>query len=192
MTDPKPPCSKCGQVHPGCNRHNRFDLPCRRGVARNSPVCVFHGGRRAAVKLNAAVKSVEEDARALLPPRDQWQQVTSAVDELYAISTEQRAVREMLLRLVGELQSVVTTDDFGRQSIVPALLAAQAALESSTKVNASIARMRIDERRLELAERDRLFVREIITAALVLFGIPASDARLAEVMPRTVRKVALA
>ena len=72
------------------------------------------------------------------------------------------------------------------------MIAAQNALESSTKVNAAIARMRIDERRLELAERDHRFVREIITAPLVLFGIPACDERLADVMPRAIKRAELA
>ena len=185
-------CEKCGQVHQRCIRHNRDGEPCKRWPTRNVSMCGFHGGKRAVLQLKAARISVEEDARRLLPPREQWVPVTSALDELYRISTEQRAVREMLLTLVGELESVVTTDDFGRTNIAPALLAAQVALESSSKVNASIARMRIDERRLELAERDRRFVREILTAALILFGIPASDERLAEIMPQAIKKAELA
>jgi hypothetical protein len=195
VADRPDPCERCGHRHRQCARGvaaTTGRLCCAHPV-HGTTLCKWHGGQRKRQRLAAAARALEDDARKLLPPREEWEPVVSAVGELLAVATEQKAVREMLLRMVAALEESeqVVTDKVGRQTINPAIEAAQNALESSTRVNAVLARLRIDERRLELAERDEQFCKAIILAALNLFGIPSSDERLDVLMPRAVQTARL-
>ena len=142
MTDQRPPCAKCGQVHKRCAAHRHADgAPCGRAASRGGVRCRVHGG--AAPKTVAAIhrRGLEADVRKLLGPRETWPSVESSLDELYDLAREAKAFREALSERVAELDDVGHRDTFDRESVRAVVEVYLRALEESTKINTAIARL---------------------------------------------------
>src|SRR5689334_20201837 len=118
MSDQRPPCAKCGQVHKWCAAHRRADgAPCGRPASRGGVRCRVHGGATPATVRANARRTLEADVRTLLPPRAQWPKVESSLDELYSLAGEAKAFRDALSERVAELEDVGHRDTFDRESV---------------------------------------------------------------------------
>jgi hypothetical protein len=134
---------------------------------------------------------LEADVRRLLPPRAEWPKVESSLDELFDLARESRAFREALAERVAELDDAGIRDDFGRETVRATVQVYVQAIEQSARINASIARLQVDERRLALDEKRDQLMKLALLHALAALGVPMTDVRLDDVMPRAVQAARL-
>jgi hypothetical protein len=154
MDDPRPTCTKCRQVHKRCAAHRHLDgAPCGRAASRGGVRCRVHGGATRNTLVANARRTLEADVRTLLPPREKWPKVESSLDELFDLARESRAFREALAERVAQLDDAGIRDDFGRETVRATVQVYVQAIEQSARINASIARLQVDERRLALDEK---------------------------------------
>lgn len=109
--EPRPPCDKCGKVHPRCSAHNRKGGPCGRPRQPDTAVCDLHGGTTKRAKTAAARVRIEREARAALAKA--WaeqgdQPVVDPLAELARVAGEAVAFKDMLRAQVERLDGVLT------------------------------------------------------------------------------------
>jgi hypothetical protein len=107
-----------------------------------------HGGATRKTIVANARRTLEADVRSLLPPREKWPKVESSLDELFDLARESRAFREALAERVAQLDNAGIRDDFDRETVRATVQVYVQAIEQSARINASIARLQVDERRL--------------------------------------------
>jgi hypothetical protein len=118
-------------------------------------------------------------------------EVESSLDELFDLARESRAFREALAERVAQLDDAGTRDDFGRETVRATVQVYVQAIEQSARINASIARLQVDERRLALDEKRDQLMKLALLHALAALGVPMTDVRLDDVMPRAVQAARL-
>lgn len=168
---PRPPCSKCGQVHPRCTGHSkRHKGPCGRHPAKGQEVCKIHGGGSpqaiAAAERRQLVKAADRAMKDLWVGLDQATAVTDPVASLQRLA----GALEQLVDETGRRVSTMNNLAGGQHltALRGEVVLFERALARLADVLDKMARLGIAERHVEL-EKDRAQL--VTTAFLAAIGV---------------------
>lgn len=190
------PCTKCGQEHPRCHGHNRRGGPCNRWPAADQDVCKLHGAESPQARAAARRRAVERDAAAELERLRRWQgraeePVADPLNELARLAGEAVAFKDFLRLKVEELDGTLAywqekdylDGDGGTEwtkaaEDVRAVVAAyERSLERTAKILASLVKLDLAGRMLELNQAKAALIVDAVRYGLAQVDMPAEIRR---------------
>lgn len=200
----RPTCIKCGKVHDRCTAHTRAGEPCRIDPMKNQTVCRIHGGSNP-VALQAAARRDREhrmhQAVATLGLAVEISPEEALVEEIRWTAGHVRWLRSQIQDLDPKdlVWGKVQTVDRGSGEF-PGLDHTYAAgmnpwydlylreRDHLVKVCAAAMKAGVEERKIQLAERQGMMLAEVIRRVLEALGLSADQWELvATVVPRELR-----
>lgn len=179
----RPPCPTCGTVHAKCKGHNRRGGACGMNPLKGQDVCDRHGGKSPQAKAAAARRDVEDKARAELVRRWQVngeQPVDNPLAELARVAGEIVGFKDLLRDQVQALNGLLTywtERDFtgydgqvirteSVEQVRATVAAYERAQERAAKVLATMVKLDIAGRMLELRTAQAVAIVEAVRAGL--------------------------
>lgn len=195
MTDE---CPKCHQVHGKCTGHNRAGKPCGLNPLEGQEVCHLHGGRAPQALAGARRRAVEAEARQVLAAR--WQNgaetaVADPLSELARLAGEAVAFKDYLRDQVTQLEGTLTywqekdydTDPDGlggwtkaAEEVRAVVAAYERALDRTAKILASIVKLDLAGRLLEVRGRQAEAIADAVRYGLAQVDMDAAIRRAAQ------------
>lgn len=166
MPDPnRPPCARCGQVHPKCAGHKRGGAPCGRWPIAGGEVCPTHGGSAPQVKAAAARRLAQAKAAASLADVEVVP-IGDPLDALAQLAAEAMAWKNHLADTVAGLQAAYRfTDDKSSEQLDARVALFERSMDRCQKFLSDWVRLGFEERKVRVDE-----VRAGLLAA-VLMGV---------------------
>lgn len=174
-------CEECGQVHPGCVRHNRDGQPCGNQPLAGTTVCTAptHGGRLPRIRAAATRNVVEAEARKTFGRMSEHAEpVSNPFDALARTVGEVIAWKDFCAARIADLEHLRSTDEKGAEQIDAMVALFERSLDRAVGALATISKLGIEERLARVNERQADAVVRAVDAALVAAGL--SGARVTE------------
>lgn len=156
-----------------CRGTNRKGQPCGNWAIKGGTVCEDHGGKAPQVKAAAQVRLLEEKARKLIP--DQVEIHPDPIRRVLELAAEMDAFRESVRLLVNNLEDIATESYQAGEQVKAEVLVYERALERVAAAYLNICKLNLEERLVQIREREALAMLKALDKGLLAAGLSADQ-----------------
>lgn len=148
--------------------------PCGRYPLRGATVCTSHGGRAPQVRAAAARRLAEREALKRLDEVE-IRPIGNPIRAYADLAAEVVTWKSQMAQMVNELDEYRFTDDKGAEHLDARVALFERAMDRCEKVLGNWVRLGLEERRVQLEEREAELVRTVLVGVITGLGLTLED-----------------